>query len=105
MQIPLQVLVVDDNKDAAEALSAVLEMEGHATEVVHHGVHVPAAARRSLPDLVLMDLGLPGLDGCAAATQIRQEPTLAGTLLVALTGWVVLPTSKMPLMPALTSSS
>ena len=50
MQIPLQVLVVDDNKDAAEALSAVLEMEGHATEVVHHGLHVLAAARRARVD-------------------------------------------------------
>ena len=87
MQVPLQVLVVDDNVDGAEAIAALFELEGHATEVVHNGMLVIAAARRSLPNLILMDLGLPGLDGFAVATQIRLEPLLSGTLLVALTGW------------------
>ena len=84
---PLQVLVVEDDVDAAESLAALLDMDGHATQIAHDGLEALDAARRFLPDVVLIDLGLPGLDGCNVATQIRREPTFDRTLLVALTGW------------------
>jgi CheY-like chemotaxis protein len=84
---PLQVLVVEDDVEAAESMAALLELEGHSIEIAHAGPEALDAARRFMPDLVLMDLGLPGLDGCSVATQIRREPMFDGTLLVALTGW------------------
>lgn len=87
LMTPLQVLVVEDDVDAAESMAALLELEGHATEIAHAGPEALDAARRVKPDLVLIDLGLPGLDGCSVAAQIRGEPTFDRTLLVALTGW------------------
>jgi CheY-like chemotaxis protein len=87
LMTPLQVLVVEDDVDAAESMAALLELEGHATEIAHAGPEALDAARRVKPDLVLIDLGLPGLDGCSVAAQIRREPTFDRTLLVALTGW------------------
>ena len=86
-QIPLEVLVVDDQVDAAEMMVWLLQMEGHAAEMVHTGHEALDAARRIRPDVVLMDIGLPGLDGYQVATLIRREVTLDLTLLIALTGW------------------
>ena len=83
----LRVLVVDDNVDLAESTAMLLEMDGHTTEVLGNGLAVLETARRFLPDLVLMDLELPGLDGCSVARQLRAEPMLDHALLVALTGW------------------
>ena len=85
--ISLHVLVVDDDVDAAEAVAALLELEGHRPALLHDGLGVLEAARSFVPDVILMDLGLPGINGYEAAALVRQERSLDGILLVALTGW------------------
>jgi PAS domain S-box-containing protein len=82
-----RVLVVDDNSDAAESLAEVLGIVGHEVRTAHDGEAGVAAAAEFRPDVVLMDLGMPGVDGCEAARRIRAEPWGAGPVLVALTGW------------------
>jgi len=82
-----QVLIVDDDVDAAESMAELLGMDGHSTEVAPSAGEALEAARRILPDLVLMDIGLPGMSGYEVAALIRREPLLNPTLLVAVTGW------------------
>jgi signal transduction histidine kinase len=84
---PLRVLVVDDNADAADSLVALLEVLGHAAIVAHDGVDGLQAARTFLPDLVFLDIGLPGMSGYEVAREIRRTPALQRVLLIALTGW------------------
>ena len=84
---PRRVLVVDDDVDGARALAELLTISGHEVELASDGPSALEAARRSLPDAVVLDLGLPGLDGYEVARRIRAEESLAGTLLVALSGW------------------
>ena len=81
------ILVVDDNEDAAEVLAAGLELLGHQTRVAHDG---PAALRVLAdfkPDIALLDIGLPVMDGYELARRLRQDPSLAHTRLVAVTGY------------------
>ena len=82
-----RVLVVDDNIDAAETLAALLDMMGHATQVVHDGAQALAAALQFLPDVVFLDIGLPGMNGYEVARALRQTPSGAHAVLIALTGW------------------
>lgn len=82
-----KVLVVDDNVDAAATLAAVLDMLGHQTHMEHSGVPVLASALAFMPDIVLLDIGLPGMNGYEVARQLRSEPRLDACVLVALTGW------------------
>jgi signal transduction histidine kinase len=83
-----RVLVVDDNIDAAESLSLLLQADGHQTELAHDGLTAVAATRRFAPHIVLLDIGLPGLNGYEAAMRMRLH-TAEGSrpTLVALTGW------------------
>lgn len=83
----LRILVVDDNQDAAESLQMVLEMQGHDVLVAHDGRKALEIASRERPDLVLLDIGLPGLDGYEVAARLRQDPATAEARLVALTGY------------------
>ncbi|TFZ00526.1 response regulator [Ramlibacter henchirensis] len=83
----LKVLLVDDNVDAAETLSLVLEMAGCMTRMLHEGTHVVEAAHEFGPDLILLDIGLPGMSGYEVAQRLRREPRFVRTLLVAITGW------------------
>ncbi|MGK5023071.1 hybrid sensor histidine kinase/response regulator [Janthinobacterium sp. LB2P10] len=83
----LRVLVVDDNIDAAETLAAVLDMTGHATQVAHDGAQALAVASHFLPDIIFLDIGLPGMNGYEVARALRQIPACANVVLVALTGW------------------
>jgi len=85
--VGLKVLVVDDNADAAETLSLVLEMGGCRTRVLHQGDGVLAVAQEFDPDVILLDIGLPGMSGYEVAAQLRRQPRFARTLLVAITGW------------------
>ncbi len=83
----LKVLVVDDNEDAAQTLATVLEMTGRRTEVVYDGAKVLEAALAFRPDVILLDIGLPGLSGYEVARQLRSDPRFARTVLIAVTGW------------------
>jgi PAS domain S-box-containing protein len=83
----LKVLLVDDNVDAAETLGLVLEMAGCRTRMLHEGTQVLRAALEFEPEVILLDIGLPGMSGYEVAEQLRQEPRFARTLLVAITGW------------------
>ena len=82
-----RVLVVDDNADAAEGVALVLQFLGVQTHVVNDGAAALAALDSFRPHLVLLDLGMPGLDGYDVARWIRQRDSHAGTRIVALTGW------------------
>ncbi len=82
-----RVLVVDDNRDAAESLAALFEMENYEVEMAYDGYSAVAAAGKTAPDLVIMDLGMPGMDGYEAARLIRQHPGAERIVMVALTGW------------------
>ena len=82
-----RVLVVDDNVDAAESLAALLEIEGHVTRVAHEGDQAVALAREFRPEIVFLDIGMPGKDGYEVARELRRDPQTRDTLLVALTGW------------------
>jgi PAS domain S-box-containing protein len=82
-----RVLVVDDNLDAAESLCDVVAFLGHAVEAVHDGPTAVARVRERHPDVVLCDIGLPGMDGYEVARTIRSEPALADVRLVAVSGY------------------
>ena len=83
----LRVLVVDDNIDAAESLSALLQMAGHEVTVARDGAEGLARAAEMHPEAVFLDIGLPDIDGCEVARRLRAMPQTAHALLVALTGW------------------
>ena len=82
-----RVLVVDDNVDAAETLSMLLDLLGHRATTVYSGPEALPAALREAPEIVFLDIGLPGMSGYEVAARLRAEPATAGALLVALTGW------------------
>jgi PAS domain S-box-containing protein len=84
---PARVLLVEDNLDAAEALSELLRMWGHEVETAHDGVSALQTARQTRPGVVLLDIGLPGMDGYEVARELRSTPGLAATRLIALTGY------------------
>ncbi|HEY1229424.1 MAG TPA: ATP-binding protein, partial [Ramlibacter sp.] len=81
------VLVVDDNHDAADSLAYMLEMMGASTRVVYGGPDAVAAVEADPPALVLLDIGMPGMDGYEVARRLAAHPQRAKMLLVALTGW------------------
>jgi PAS domain S-box-containing protein len=83
----LRILVVDDNRDAANTLATMLRLDGHDVRAVHDGAAALATGDTFHPDLVLLDIGMPVVDGYAAARLIRKRPWGKQTHLVALTGW------------------
>jgi len=82
-----RILVVDDNRDAAESLALLLQLMGHETRAVYDGLEAVEAAKKFQPDVVLLDIGLPKLDGYEAARRIRAQQRDKRLPLVALTGW------------------
>jgi two-component system, chemotaxis family, sensor kinase Cph1 len=82
-----RVLVVDDNVDAAQSLAMFLEILGHEVRVAHDGPSALALASGFTPELALLDIGLPGMDGHELARRMHADPALRNTMLVALTGW------------------
>lgn len=84
---PKRILVADDNVDAASSLAVLLEMMGNETRVVHDGLEAVALAETFRPDIVLLDIGMPKLNGFDACRRIRAQPPNHGALIVALTGW------------------
>jgi CheY-like chemotaxis protein len=83
----LKVLVVDDNADAARGVAMLLRMSGYEARTAHDGPSSLQLALEYRPRVVLLDIGLPGVDGYEVARWIRQEPTLKDVILVALTGY------------------
>jgi PAS domain S-box-containing protein len=82
-----RVLVVDDNRDAAATLARLLELLGNEVRIAHDGTQTLALAAEFLPDLVLLDIGLPGMDGYEVAELLRVDHRFDKTALVALTGY------------------
>jgi PAS domain S-box-containing protein len=82
-----RVLVVDDNVDAVRALSIVVKRLGNEVHMAYDGLEAIAAAEKWLPEIVILDLGMPKLDGYGAARHIRQQTWGKGMTLIALTGW------------------
>jgi CheY-like chemotaxis protein len=83
----LRVLVIEDHRDAADSLRILLEMLGHQVQVAYSGPDGVRAAAEWRPNIVLCDIGLPGLDGYGVARQLRLNPTTARVRLLALTGY------------------
>jgi CheY-like chemotaxis protein len=84
---PFRVMVVDDNRDAADSMAVFLELAGFETAVQLDGPSALDAAAAQLPHVVLLDIGLPGLDGYEVARRFRTLPGGADCLLIALTGY------------------
>ncbi|MGN6547095.1 MAG: PAS domain S-box protein [Aureliella sp.] len=82
-----RLLVVDDNQDAAISLSILLRMQGHDVRVAHDGPSALKIAKEFRPDLIFLDIGMPGMDGHEVAYRVRTTPGLERTVLAALTGW------------------
>jgi two-component system CheB/CheR fusion protein len=86
-EYPLRILVVDDNVDAAESLGRLLKMMGHQAETLHTGSEALPAATTHQPDVMLLDIGLPGLTGYEVAQRLRETQGTESIILVAITGY------------------
>ncbi len=82
-----KILVVDDNRDSAMSLSLLLELDGHEVRRAYDGLEALEIADDFRPDITLLDIGMPKLDGYGAARELRRREWAKGALLVALTGW------------------
>ncbi|MFN8542750.1 MAG: ATP-binding protein [Candidatus Binatia bacterium] len=84
---PLRLLLVDDNLDVLDSLATVLELKGYLVRKAEDGYRALALAQEETPNVVLLDIGLPGMDGYEVARRLRQEPGLERVVLVALSGY------------------
>lgn len=84
---PLRMLIVDDNVDAAESMAILQQLRGHDTRTAHAGPDAVTVATHFVPEVVLLDIGLPELDGFEVARRIRAMPSMKSSLLIALTGY------------------
>jgi PAS domain S-box-containing protein len=82
-----RILVVDDNRDAVDALAMMLKLAGNDVEVAYEGMTALAMAQSFAPDAVVLDIGLPGIDGYEVARRLRLQPETADALIVAVTGY------------------
>jgi CheY-like chemotaxis protein len=82
-----RVLLVDDNADSTEPLSLLLQAKGHDTRIAVEGAQAISVADEFNPHCVVLDLGLPGIDGYEVARRLRARPYGSALVLVALTGW------------------
>lgn len=83
----LRVLVVDDNHDCADSLSKLVNLWGNNARVAYDGAEALEMTLVQQPDVVLLDLSMPEIDGCQVARRLRQRTAFADTLLIAVTGW------------------
>ena len=83
----VRLILLEDNPDAAESLTMLLELLGHHVRVFHDGVSALDAAGTNAPDVMLVDIGLPGIDGYEVARRARADGRLRDVILVALTGY------------------
>ena len=84
---PLNILVVDDNEDGANSLGQMLQIMGNQIRVTHDGLAAIRVAEEFRPQVILLDIGMPKLDGYDACRRIRQKSWGKNTVLIALTGW------------------
>ena len=82
-----RILVVDDNRDSAESMAVLLRLQGHETETAFHGNDVLPTARKFRPHLILLDIGLPGMDGYEVARLIREDGEIGQVRLAAMSGY------------------
>jgi CheY-like chemotaxis protein len=82
-----RILVVDDHHDAGDSLATLLRLLGHEVRVAYDGKTGIEIAKAFLPEAALLDIGMPGMDGIELGSRLRAEPSLAGMLLIALTGY------------------
>jgi signal transduction histidine kinase len=87
MQVRRNILIADDNQDALESLALMLRLEGHEVHCASDGEEALALAGQRRPEIVVLDVGMPKLDGCEVARRIRAESWGRQAVLVALTGW------------------
>ncbi len=87
MSIPLRLIVVDDNPDNSHSMSLLLEALGHEARIAHNGIQALGLAHEFQPDAMIIDIGMPGLDGHDLARRIRAEDWGKDLLLVAASGW------------------
>ena len=83
----LRILVVDDNRDAADSLATLLKINGHGVEIANDGLVALQSAEQSRPNVVFMDIGMPKLNGYDCARRIREAPWGKSMMLVAISGW------------------
>lgn len=83
----LQILIVEDNRDSADSLKTLLEALGYVAQVVYDGESAVRTAAALRPGVIIMDVGLPGMNGYDAARRIRSENPGLAVLIIALTGW------------------
>jgi len=81
------ILIVDDNREAADSLSILLRTMGATTAVAYGGNEAMALATRVRPSIAILDIGMPGMDGCELARHLREDPRNSRMVLIALTGW------------------
>ncbi len=78
---------MDDNHDAADSLAMLLKLQGHEVRVAFSGMAALEMTKTYIPDVVFLDIGMPGMDGYEVARRLRQQPGMERTALAALTGW------------------
>ena len=83
----IKVLIADDNRDSADSMGMLLDAHGYEVHVVYDGLEAVEAANRRRPDVILLDIGMPRMNGYDAARSIRRQIWSARTVLIALTGW------------------
>jgi CheY-like chemotaxis protein/anti-sigma regulatory factor (Ser/Thr protein kinase) len=97
----LRVMVIEDNADAARGLQLLLQADGHQAVVCHSGLEALGDARKFEPDVVLLDLGLPGKDGYQVASELRRETSLRDVLIVAISGYSEMRNAPVSVEPAI----
>jgi two-component system CheB/CheR fusion protein len=86
-QPPLQILIIEDDGDSAESLAFILNAAGHCVRVANDGPKGLHSCKVDAPDVILLDLGLPGMDGFAVAKQLRAQDFSKRPLIIAVTGY------------------
>jgi CheY-like chemotaxis protein len=84
---PRDVLVVDDNRDAANSLAMVVRLKGHRVRQAYNGADAIAIAQEQKPDIILLDIGLPRMNGYAVVEHLRKQPETRDALIIAVTGY------------------
>jgi CheY-like chemotaxis protein len=82
-----RLVIVDDNSDSADSLALLLRLEGYEALTVYDGLEAEAVISQTFPDLVLMDLSMPGVDGFEIVRSLRKQPWGKDLLILAYTGW------------------